>query len=93
MSDEWFIAICLSSHLFGIFIIKICVVFSVTYFDTTSKYDCVIKTREMFNFQPLINSSVTTGLSLMLLIISAIISSKTINTLHFFPKLYSSIFF
>ena len=56
------------------------------------KYDCVIKTIEIFNFLPLINNSVTTGLSFLLLIISAIISSKTINTLHLFPRFYSSIF-
>ena len=44
------------------------------------KYDCVIKAIEILSFLPLINNSVTTGLSFLLLIISAIISSKTINT-------------
>ena len=37
-----FIAICWSSRLFGIFIIKKCVEFSVTSFGTL-KYDSVIK--------------------------------------------------
>ena len=54
------------------------VVFSLTSFGTF-KYDCVIKTREMFNFLPLINKSVTFEFSFLLLIISAIIPSKTIN--------------
>ena len=36
--------------------------FSLTAFQTL-KYDCVIKTRKMFNFLPLINSSVTTEFS------------------------------
>ena len=54
--------------LFGIFIIKIYAQFSPTCFGTL-KYDCVIKTSEMFTFLPLINSSVTTELSLLLLII------------------------
>ena len=57
ISDEWFNAICWSSLLFGIFAIKKWVVFSLTSFGTL-KYDCVIKTREIFNFLPLINSSV-----------------------------------
>ena len=35
--------------------------FSLTSFGTL-KYDCVIKTIEMFNFVPLINNSVTTNL-------------------------------
>ena len=38
----------------------------------------------MFNFLPLINNSVTTGLDFLLLMISAIISSKAINVLRFF---------
>ena len=41
---------------------------------------------------PLINSLVITGLGFVLLIISAIMPSKTINTLRFFPNLYSSMF-
>ena len=40
---------------------KKCVEFSQTSFDTLS-YDCVINTIEIFNFLPLINNSVTTGL-------------------------------
>ena len=65
--------------------------FSLTSFGTL-KYDCVIKTREMFNFLPLINNSVTTEFSFLLLIISAIRSSKTINILRSLSALYSSIF-
>ena len=52
--------------------------FSPTSFGTL-KYDYVIKAREMFNFLPLINNSVTIDFSFLLSIISAIISSKTIN--------------
>ena len=62
---------------------KKCVEFNLTSFGTL-KYDCVIKTIEILTFQPLINNSVTTGFNLLLLIISAIISSKTINILRFF---------
>ena len=46
----------------------------------TIKYYFVIKTIEVFNFLPLIGSSVTTGFSLLSLIILAIISSKHIDT-------------
>ena len=65
--------------------------FSLTYFGTL-KYDCVIKTGEIFNFLPLINKSVTIEFSFLLLIISAIKSSKTINILSSLSVLYSSIF-
>ena len=68
-----------------------CAEFSLTSFGTL-KYDSVINTIETFNFLLLINNSVTTGLRFLLLIISAIISSKTVNTLRFFPRLYSSFF-
>ena len=81
ISDEWFNAICWNSHLFGTFVIKNWEVFSLTSFGTF-KYDCLIKTREMFNFLPLINNSVTIEFSFLLLIISAIISSKIINVLR-----------
>ena len=73
------------------FSLKECVVFSLTSFGTL-KYDCVIKTREMFSFLPLINNSVTIELSFLLLSISAIILSKTINILRFLFGLYSSMF-
>ena len=53
MSDEWFNAICWSSPLFEIFVIKRWVEFSLTSFGTL-KYDWVIKTRRMLNFLPLI---------------------------------------
>ena len=56
--------------------------FSPTSFGTL-KYDYVIKTREMFIFLRLIIKSVTIEFSfLLLLIISAIISSKTISILR-----------
>ena len=59
--------------------IKKWVEFSLTSFGTL-KYDRVIKTAtKIFNFLSLINNSVTIGLSSLLLIISAIKSSKTIN--------------
>ena len=44
----------------------------------------VTKTRKMFSFLPRINSSVTLGLSFLLLIYEQILSSKTINTSRFF---------
>ena len=80
MSDEWFIAICWSSLLFGIFEKRKWVVFSLTSFGTLN-YDWIIKTREVFNFLPLINNSVTIEFNFLFLIISAIISSDTINIL------------
>lgn len=55
----------------------------------TLKYDWVVNTSEMFSILLLINSSVTTGLSVSLLIISVIISSMAIiNTSRSFPELY-----
>ena len=68
MPDEWFNTICWSSLLLGIFIIKR-VVLSLTSFGTL-KNDCTIKTIEMFNLLPLINSSVTIKFIFLLLIIS-----------------------
>ena len=59
MSDEWFISICWSSLLFGIFMIKKCVVINLTS-SVTLQYDYVIKTIETFNLPQLINNSVTT---------------------------------
>ena len=47
----------------------------------------------MFSFLPVINNSVTTGLSFLFLNIWVITSSKTINILGFLFRLYSSIFF
>ena len=66
--------------------------FCLTSFGTLN-YDCVIKGREMLNFMPLVNNSVTSGFSSLLLIKSTIISSKIINILRFLPTLYSSIFY
>ena len=49
------------------------------------KYYCVIKTEiEILIFLFLINNSVPIGFSFLILIISAIISSKTINTFLFY---------
>ena len=69
---------------------KKCIEFSLTSFGIL-KYDCEVKTSEMLSFLPVINSSVTIELSFVLLIIPAIMSSKT--ALRFFPALYSSIVF
>ena len=44
-------------------------IFSLTTFGIL-KYDCVIKTTEMFNFLSVISSSVTTGFYFLFLIIS-----------------------
>ena len=82
-SDEWFSAICYISLLLGIFIMKKCLEFSLTSFGTL-KYDYVINTIEIFNFLALINNSVATGLRFLLLIISAIISSKSVHILRFY---------
>ena len=90
MSDEWFSAVCWSSLLFRIFMIKKWVEFSLTSFGTL-KYAWVIKRREMFNFLHLINSSVIIEFGFLLLI-SAMISSKTINILRSLSVLHSSIF-
>ena len=60
-------------------LLKLSVILSLS-----TKYDCVIKTREMFNFLPLINSSDTIGFSFFPPIVSAISPSKTINNLHSF---------
>ena len=58
----------------------------------TAKEDCVIKTREIFNFLPLINTSVAIGLKFLLRSLSAIMPSNTINSFCFLFGLYSSIF-
>ena len=47
LSDEWFSATCWSSLLFGNFMIKKWAEFSQTTFGNL-KYDCIIKTRELF---------------------------------------------
>ena len=46
----------------------------------------------MFNLLPLRNNSVIIGLSFLLLIISAIVSSNIIHILRFFSRLCFSIF-
>ena len=78
-----------SSLSLGIIVMKTSAKFSLTSLDTL-KFDCVIKAIQMFNFLPLINNSVTIGFDILLLIISAIISSKTI-VLRFL--LYFFVFF
>ena len=92
MSDEWFRALYWSSVLFGIFMIKNWLEFSLTSFGTL-KYDCVIKIIEIFNLLLLINNPVSTEVSILLLITLATISSKTINILRSLSVLYSLIIF
>ena len=81
MFDEWFSSICWNSLLFGIFMMKKWLEFSLTSFGTL-RYDYVIKTKEMFSFLPVINNSIIIEFSFLLLMISAIISSKNINILR-----------
>ena len=50
------------------------------------------KNKRIFRFLPIINNSVTVGLRFLLLSISAIMSSKTINIFRFLFGLYSSVF-
>ena len=57
----------------------------------TLRCDCVIKTRQIFNFLPLRNNSVTIEFSFSLWIISDIISSKTVDILRSLSMLYWSI--
>ena len=63
-----------------IVMIKYWVEFNLTFFGM-KKWDCV---REMFSFLPMINISVTIGLSFLLLTISTIISLKVINISRFY---------
>ena len=51
----------------------------------------MVKTREIFNFHPLINNSVTIGLSFLLLSMSAMISSNATDIFRFLYGLYFSI--
>ena len=53
----------------------------------------MIKTKEMFTFLLLINNSVTIGFSFVLLRISGIISSKTIDMLHVLPEFNPQYFY
>ena len=88
ISDEWFDAICWSSLLLGIFMIKQCVGFSIIVLGTL-KQDWDVKTSEMLSFLPLKNNSVTTGLNVLLAFISAIILSNTVNSFLFFVGFFS----
>ena len=65
---------------------KIIVVFSLIVLGTL-KYDCDIKREEILSALPLKNNSVTIVLNFLSHFVSAIISSKTINTLLFFVGL------
>ena len=51
------------------------------------------ETGEIFNFLPLISNSITISLSYLLLSISAIMPSNTINIFRFFCGLYSPKYF
>ena len=62
--------------------IKHCVDFSLSPFGT-EKFDCVNKKSEFLIFLLLIGSAATTGLRFLLLIISAIVSSRTTYTFLF----------
>ena len=55
ISDEWLNAICWSSRFLEIFIIRQCLEIGLIVF-STEKQDCVIKTKEMFNFLSLNHS-------------------------------------
>ena len=90
MSDKLFLKTNWSSSLFEIFIMKMRVVFNPTSIGAW-KYDCVMKIKDIFNFLPLINSSVTSGWSFLLLIMSTIVWANAINTFCYFPRLYFSI--
>ena len=75
-------------RLIEIFITKR-VLIRLTFFGT-QKYDCVINTKEAFNFLHLINKSIdikfidfTTDLTFLLLFLSAILSLNIMNILHF----------
>ena len=61
ISDEWLSAICCSSHLFGISIMKEGVAFSPIFFGHSKISET--NTREMFSFLPLTNNSVVIELS------------------------------
>ena len=65
----------------------------IAIFVDTLEYDYMFRKNEMFNFPRLINNSVTTKLRFLLLSLSAIILSKTINIFRFLFGFYSSMFF
>ena len=69
----------------------VCLKLSLIFF-CKAKQDCAVKTREMFHFLHLTNSSVTTGLSFLLLSKSGSTSLRTIKILGFLLVLCSSIF-
>ena len=71
----------------------VCRIFSHSFWCSKKKKKCVIKSREMFSFLPLINNSVTIGLIFLLLTISTFISSKMINILRFLFEFHSLMFF
>ena len=71
--------------------IKTWVKYNLTSFGTL-KFDCVIKTKEIFSFLPLINNSVTIEFSFLLLIMSAIVLLKKMSILCSLSTMYSPIF-
>ena len=86
MSDEWFAAVCWSSLLLGIFVIKQCVALNLVVLGFL-KQNCYIKVSEILSSLPLKNNSVTIGLNFLLDFISAINSLNTINTFLYFVGL------
>ena len=86
----FYVEICfLNMCLFCFFLTK-CLLLSLTLFGTW-KYDCVIKTKEMFSFRPIIKISVTNTLRYILPFISTMIPWNTISHLLSFYGLYSSL--
>ena len=59
-----------------------CIVMANTF--GTARYECLMNTEEMFSFLPWINGSVAIDLTVLLLSISAIISSNATNSFWFF---------
>ena len=81
-NDWWLVTICNTEY----------VEFSLVFLGW-AKQDCVTKTGEIFSFLTLINNLVAIGLGFLLLSISTIISSKTINALPFLSGLYFQHFY
>ena len=71
---------------------KKCVVLNITSFGT-GKYNSLMKTIEIFNFLPLMDNSVPTGLSFLLPITSEIISNHQINHIIKHYQIFSFFFY
>ena len=91
MSDKWFAAMCWSSLLLGIFMIKQCVALNLIVLGFL-KQNCYIKVSGILTPLPLKNNSVTIGLNFLLDFIFTINSLNTINTYLYFVGLWSSKF-